>query len=364
MTSLAKSNFEHFKVELILILFLFTLLSNGCLENKKTYVEANVSRITNDISEQAININKTGNTTNNESDVLNRTNIPINKTKEEWPKKEVGGQLVLITRYYESQKGIFSTGSYGHSFDQEPEGTFFTFSNIKINAEPGVHYFYRNGGSAKIYSRKWFDGWNLRINLTDLGDKYGIKYTYPEFYQDEDELKEMISDYRNKQLVSFNLSTIYVGTDYRTSKYNHYLEDERLISNWNWYWGPCGTRHRVTSYNYSKAELLNNVIEVMLSLNYTNEKYYYTSSGTGYIGYPESEEEITLIFSDNSTLKVSYFRPEGNLYGNIEMEGKTFKVAHSSRDGHFETDFHDAVMKSDLNNHTILVSNEPPCDFS
>ncbi len=294
--------------------------------------------------------------------------------------KVPGGKIIEVNQHYDlilvyesgigrrsiTGLGINNTNLY-FSFVENGENKFLVFSNKKLNATLGTHYFYIPYGKSYIerYSKQEFPGWNLKIVLFEIGNKtkyygrknityyyWGINITYLMLLQDEEEIKRMISRYRGRSLVSLNLSSHMVSSGH--SHYNDAfieLEGEQIFvneSNRPEYEPP---RFTLKTYRINKTALLNEVIDILLRLNYTNENYGRVDSVLSDfpVGFDQIiNEDISMEFKDGTTLRVSYSHQSAFLLGKIEINGNTFLLSYYD---HFDGPpagrlFYNAVMKS------------------
>ena len=295
--------------------------------------------------------------------------------------KVLGGEIKEVHEYYDlilfnesgignraiTGLGIKNTNLY-FSFVEHGKNKFLVFSNKKLNATPGTYYFYIPHGKSYIerYSKQEFPGWNLKIVLFEIGNKtkyygrknityyyWGINITYLMLLQDEKEIKSMISRYRNKSLASLNLTSHMVSSGH----YHYYdafieLEGEHIIVNESnrpeYVLKPNFT---VKTHRVNKTALLNEIIDTLLRLNYTNENYGRVDRVLS--DFPVGldriiNEDISMGFEDGTTLRVSYSHQSAFLLGKIEINGSAFLLSYYD---HFDGPpagrlFYDAVMKS------------------
>lgn len=204
-------------------------------------------------------------------------------------------------------------GNYYLKFNGSESEIHLFFSNKEINASYDKTYYIifsdrpKGYSLLKRYSHEEFSGWNLKIEFTETDEKIILHETYRILNQDEVEIKEIISSYREKPIKEINISGYKIPEgqfERRPNFYSSHMEG-----------------NQITQKN------VDHLFDYLLSRNYTNEKYEKTTYSKSSIGLgleEEIKEEKYIEFMDGSTFEIHIDSYSGLETGTITMPEGTF----------------------------------------
>lgn len=192
-------------------------------------------------------------------------------------------------------------------FSKDYSGDNFERINVSFDS---TYYFIlspttKSFNIALKHSTEEFPGWNLKLEFTETEDSITIHETYHQLIQDDVEIKQIISSYKDKSIEKINV------LGYRRDAGRDTGHDYSIILD-----GDQITLNDVDQlFNY------------LLSLDYTNQNYddtMYAKTGLGLSLEEEIRETKDVVFEDGSTFEINIDSYSGLETGIIIMPEGTF----------------------------------------